>query len=402
MKPKRNVWLMFAIALLQGMVFYGPIATLYRQSAGVTIFEITIIESICLALCLFLELPWGIIADRIGYKKTMLFCCVLYFVSKIVFWKAEGFSSFLAERIMLSVVISGLSGVDSSILYLSCEKDRTQRVFGIYNNLQITGMLFASAIYSLAIKDDYRLAGMLTVISYGLAAVLAFWLIEVKNNESRPSREESRAFFTLLKRTLKDRYLILFLIGVALFSETHQTITVFLNQIQYTKCGLSNAEMGYVYIGVTLVGLLGVFSESLTRKLGRRRFLSVLYLLAAISCLVLGLTVNGWLSVAAVAILRISFSMFQPLQMELQNLLVTSENRATELSINAVIINCVGIGTNLMYGKLAGINIKYGMLMGAFLCVAGFVLVDRWQTQHSKNLQLKDMSDDRTAESRNA
>jgi hypothetical protein len=63
MKPKRNVWLMYAIALLQGMVFYGPIATLYRQSAGITIFEITMIESISLALSLLLELPWGIIAD---------------------------------------------------------------------------------------------------------------------------------------------------------------------------------------------------------------------------------------------------------------------------------------------------------------------------------------------------
>ena len=86
MKPKRNVWLMYAIALLQGMVFYGPIATLYRQSAGITIFEITMIESISLALSLLLELPWGIIADRIGYKKTMLFCCILYFLSKIVYF----------------------------------------------------------------------------------------------------------------------------------------------------------------------------------------------------------------------------------------------------------------------------------------------------------------------------
>lgn len=35
MENKRNIRLMYAIALLQGMVFYGPIATLYRQTAGV-------------------------------------------------------------------------------------------------------------------------------------------------------------------------------------------------------------------------------------------------------------------------------------------------------------------------------------------------------------------------------
>lgn len=59
---------MYAISLLQGMVFYGPIATLYRRAAGISIFQITIIESISLIVCLLLELPWGIVADKIGYK----------------------------------------------------------------------------------------------------------------------------------------------------------------------------------------------------------------------------------------------------------------------------------------------------------------------------------------------
>ena len=69
MKIKRNIYLMYGISLLQGMVFYGPIATLYRQAAGVTVFEITLIESISLALCIALEMPWGVVADRIGYKN---------------------------------------------------------------------------------------------------------------------------------------------------------------------------------------------------------------------------------------------------------------------------------------------------------------------------------------------
>ena len=47
---KKNLYVMYAMALLQGMVFYGPIATLYRQAQGVTVFEITLIESISLAL----------------------------------------------------------------------------------------------------------------------------------------------------------------------------------------------------------------------------------------------------------------------------------------------------------------------------------------------------------------
>ena len=29
---KKNLYILYGIALLQGMVFYGPIATLYRQA----------------------------------------------------------------------------------------------------------------------------------------------------------------------------------------------------------------------------------------------------------------------------------------------------------------------------------------------------------------------------------
>ena len=104
---RKNRYLLYAIALLQGMVFYGPIATLYRQAQGVTILQITLIESISLALGILLEVPWGIIADRIGYRRTMIFCSGLYFLSKLVFWQADGFAGFLLERIMLSVVLAG-------------------------------------------------------------------------------------------------------------------------------------------------------------------------------------------------------------------------------------------------------------------------------------------------------
>ena len=102
---KRNIYLLWGIALLQGMVFYAPVATLYRQAAGLGIFHITVIESISLWLMLMLEIPWGWLADRIGYRKTMLICCFLYVLSKIVFWRAEGFFGFLLERLFTPNVL---------------------------------------------------------------------------------------------------------------------------------------------------------------------------------------------------------------------------------------------------------------------------------------------------------
>ena len=56
---KKNLVIMYALACLHGMVFYGPVAVLYRQAAGVSVFQTALIESISLVLTVPLELPPG-------------------------------------------------------------------------------------------------------------------------------------------------------------------------------------------------------------------------------------------------------------------------------------------------------------------------------------------------------
>jgi len=373
---KKNIYLMYAIALLQGMVFYGPIATLYRQAQGVSIFQITLIESISLILCLLLEIPWGVIADRIGYKRTMVLCCGLYFISKVVFWQATSFWWFLLERIMLSVVISGLTGVDTSILYLSCEAGKSQKAFGIYDSLQTAGLLIAAVAFSVFIGEDYKLAGGLTAVSYGLAAITALWLTEVKPKGSHAICMNE--FEALFKQAMKAKHLLLFLIAVAFLSEAHQTITVFLNQVQYEKCGLSASVIGYVYIAVTLAGLCGVFSARLSREAGTKFAGALFYGAASISCIVLAFTGKAGPSIGGILMLRISNSLFQPFQLELQNEQIFTSNRATVLSINAMIIDSIGAGTNLVFGALAEIHLSIAFLFGAGLCGVGLLLFLTW------------------------
>ena len=368
---------MYAMALLQGMVFYSPVATLYRQAQGVTVFQITVIESISLALGIILEVPWGVVADKMGYRKTMVFCSGLYFVSKIIFWKATGFVGFLAERILLSVVLAGYSGVDSSILYLSCDGKDAQKVFGVYNSLGTVGLLIAAAIFSVFVQDDYALAGLLTVVSYGFAALLSLGLTEVK--QTRSEKGESESFTTTFQNVLCNRNFLLFLIAVAFMSETHQTITVFLNQLQYERCGLQSSAIGLIYIVATMLGLLGVCSAAVTKRAGLQRSLILFCSLAAISCLLLGLTTAVAPPVIGVLTLRMVDTLFQPYQAEIQNKQVQTKNHATVLSVYAMIIDCVAIGTNLAFGALSDWSLPLAFFFGGGICGISLILFLLWQ-----------------------
>ncbi len=370
---KRNIFFMYVISFFQGMVFYSSIATLYRQAAGLSIFQITMIESISLALSLAFELPWGILADRIGYRRTMIVCNMLFFISKIIFWKAQGFAYFLLERVLLAVVISGLSGVDTSILYLSCSENDSQRAFGIYESLGTAGLLSSAAIYTIFIGENYRMAGFLTVISYGIAAMLSFGLKEIKAAQ-KDARMSLGYSFNILKETLTNRCLIFIIVGVALLREVNQTITIFFNQLQYTKAGMSARLISSVYILITLSGLVSVFSASFTKKLKPRFFGAILFIVSSFSCLILAFTENPFASVFGVLLIRVCFSLMSPLGVELQNKEITTSDRATALSMSTLIADLMAVFTNLVFGKLADFDLSVAMCFGGALCIFGMIL----------------------------
>lgn len=368
---KRNLYILYAMALLHGMVFYAPVATLYRQAAGLGIFEISLIESISLALTIALEIPWGWAADRMGYRRTMILCCGLFFVSKLVFWQAEGFGGFLLERILLSVVCAGLSGVDSSVLYLSCGSGDSHRAFSRYQNLGEAGMLAAAAVYALWVRENYRLAAVLTAVSYAVAAVLVLGLQEVKPE----NRQEPAA--NLLRKQLKDRKLMYLVLAAALLGETHQSITVFLNQLKYEAVGMGHGAISAAFIAVSLTGLAGGLSARLREKVRAEKMGGGLMVCAAACCVTLTVTGSAFLSVPAVLVLRACFSLFTPLYQELQNRAVTTSDRATALSMNAVIHDGLGIFLNLVFGAAAQRQVDDAFAVGAVLCLAGWGLFHR-------------------------
>jgi MFS family permease len=379
-KLKTNIVLFYSIALLQGMVFYGPVATLYRQSQGLSVFDMTLIESISLIVMIALEIPWGYLSDKIGYKKTIVLCSFLYFISKIIFWKADHFALFLMERLVLSVVLAGISGCDLAYLYLSAGAKDSQKVFGIYHAMSTTGLVIASIVFSVAVKNNYRLAALLTVATYGAAMFFSLGLTEVRSKTKKHMKcsEELKAIgisFT------KNKYFIIFLLAAALLAESNQTITVFLSQLQYIRSGLLPKHMGYIYIVVTLSGLLSACSHRLTKRLGENTAIKVLFGAAAIACMVMGMFANPIVSIMGILFLRIAASLLAPMLMAIQNRQIMTTNRATMLSVYGMIMNVTAVFTNLILGKMADKSVKYAMMAAALFCFSGLILYSIWQSK---------------------
>ncbi len=370
----KNRRLFYAIALFQGMVFYGSVATLYRQASGMTVFQITLIESISLAAMLLLEIPWGYAADKIGYKNTIVLCNLLFCLSKLVFWKAGSFAAFLAERLILSVVLSGLSGCDSAFLYMNMGDKNHKKVFAVYSVMGTIGLLLAAASFSLFLFANLRLTAFLTFITYGIAFLLSLFL-SGKAEEREKKAREAIAPRALLRALAADRRFLCYLAACAFLMETGQTVTVFLSQLQYQKSGISVHLFGYLYLLLTGAGMFAMGAASLGRKLTEKG----LMLVAGAACLMLYASSGAFTSIAGIIGLRIAASLLYPLLEDAKNRQVSHGNRATVLSGYSMLMSLAGVFTNLVFGWLSDIGIGYAMLFGAALNIAGFLMVYKAQ-----------------------
>ena len=121
--------------------------------------------------------------------------------------------------------------------------------------------------------------------------------------------------------------------------------------------------------------MLGIFSSQLTNFLGRKHFIFLLFFIATSACIILALTQNALLSIFAVVFLKVAVSLFEPLQLQIQNETVVSTSRATMLSINAVLLEGIGVVTNILFGRISDIHLSYAMLLGAVFClISGFLV----------------------------
>ena len=332
-------------------------------------------------LCFGLEIPWGILADKIGYRLTMGLCCLIYFVSKIIFWKAWNFQDFLLERIFLIIAVSGLSGVDITLLYFHAPKGKSQKVFGIYESMGTGGLLTAAVCFSIFLENHWRRAAFLTAAAYGLAFVLALFLGKPETQRAeKPSGKASKSPLKLSQNVLHavSPSFLFFLSGAGFLAETRQYITVFLNQPQYIACGLSAGTIALLYILTQIAGMAGPWSYSLTKKLGIPLFSACCFLCPALLCFILAFTHSPLCSAICILGIQGFISLFQPLQTELQNRGISTPRRAAALSFQAMFLEVTSAVLEPIFGSLAQKNLGLAFSAGGFFCIGGFFLFLLW------------------------
>lgn len=375
MNNKRNIYLMYIIVFLQGFVFYGPIATVFRENRGVSIYQIFLIESISMILIMLFEVPWGIFADKFGYKKTLVISNFIFFISKIVFFKANSFWIFLFERILLSISISGLSGCDTALIYLSLDENQnSERVFGRYVWFSNIGFLLGSMISTYIINISIDLTAYYTIIPYGVAFGVSLFLKNITDEVTKKENVKSKFKYSL-KHVAANKYIIIFLVGISLVKEVVQSITVFLNQQQYIKSGIDIRYFGILLVAIQFMKLISVKSYKLSNMIGQIKSINMLTIAVFISSSILIIISNAILSFLCVSVISIGMAIMEPMIIDIKNKSISSGNRATILSIYSMIESITSSIINPIIGFVSNSALENGLITCSLISLAAIILI---------------------------
>lgn len=146
---RRNLLALYAFTATSRLWFDGSLWLLYWQHKGISLFDVGILEAILHLVCLVVDVPIGIFADRFGWKLSLfgsaffgvLYCSLALFGSTFL-WAALAFAA-------RGVQITLTNGADTAIAYESAKlaglADKYQRISGRLMAIMLVAMAVAEA-----------------------------------------------------------------------------------------------------------------------------------------------------------------------------------------------------------------------------------------------------------------
>lgn len=379
-----NVNKVIFISFCRRFHLYLHAYALLLLARGLSLVQISLIESIFIGSIFLMEVPTGILADRFGRKWSIVASTLLVMCGELMFLFARDFNWYVVMALVTGAGFAFASGAIEALIYDSMppenREEAMKRAMGRVNSYSLIAFVIAPIIGALIIGDaaveNFIPAIILTVVALLIGVISGLTLREpaIDTLEKKPgSWELLRDGVFLLRHHARLRRLALLVVFTAPFTDAIITTLGPPYLVQ-------NDVSPYV-VGVTLsIGsLLGAFTQRYAYKfeewLGQQRAIALLILLPGLTYWILASVAGPFATVLVIILMYGSNDMKAPLFSAYQNALIESRNRATVLSlINMLVSLFLALGMPI-YAALAERSLELTFLMmGTVIIVGGLVL----------------------------
>ncbi|MFT7484591.1 MAG: MFS family permease [Candidatus Paceibacteria bacterium] len=341
---------------LQMSLFPMAILTVfYHQELGMDMKQIMLLQgAFGLVMALF-EFPSGYLADRIGYRRTLIIASVLNALGWSAYVRAESILEILFAEAILGIGISLVSGTDMALLYESLEETDEETQFGHWaGRVKFWGQLgegTAAIVAGFLYVHWNRLPFILEVGIWVVNIFVAWRLVEPARH--RPPihdnwKQVKAMVHHVAVQDVRLRAIVLLTIALGMSS----FMPVWTIQLYGIEAGLPASWLGVIWaVANYSVAVGSLYSTRVSGVLGVRRLVILCIALIALGYFGMGLTHAIW-GIAFYFSLTIMRGLFGPSIHHLEQRRIPSSDRAGFVSLRSLLFR----SSFLILAPLVGIG----------------------------------------------
>ena len=344
------------------------------QKKGLNYTEIMLVESLISIMQLLLEIPSGIVADKIGCKKTVLFGLISEIAAYVVLIFVNRFELCIIYGIFIAIGYSLISGADTALIYESHleikRKDdymQTIRQAGFYKMVMLSLVTIVSGIlYKKSIYLPYVLSIGFLILS--VCIILMYKDVDTKSNEIEKHNVKyciQKAANVFIKNKSTCWIVVVAILFNLIFTDSNYFLQVYMKEV--------NLKIDFYGAIFFVCNMISAFSFKNSNKidtfLGRKTKivsamnLGLIYLASAVF--------YNFIGIGILCLVRIWIATVKPILSVSINENLPSASRATLLSIYTAIISIF----LAIFDPIMGLVMDNYGIRGAFIGVIGICII---------------------------
>lgn len=379
-----NITKIAIIRFAQSFHLYIHAYALILMDRGLSLFQITSIESIVIATIFVMEIPTGVIADRIGRKWSITAALFLMMSAEFLFLFAQTYPIYIVVAILTGTGFAFASGAIEAMVYDSLPEENRdnlmKKAMGQINSTARIAFFISPVVGAFIIGDGtdegYIVAIALTVIALVIGVLVSFTLKEPQSEWEA----EKPGSFAILKQGIREfranKNLQRLLLLIIFTNPMTSMLIVTLAAPYLTQNGVSPFVIGLTLsIGSLLAAVTQRYAYKLEEWVGQKRAIQFLLLLPALMYGVLALLSGSVLPVIIIIIMYGTNDMKAPLFSAYQNSMIGNKNRATLLSIINMFLNLFVAIVAPVYAAIGTVSLSVAFtIMGTVILLATLTL----------------------------
>ncbi|MBA2938254.1 MFS transporter [Paenibacillus sp. CGMCC 1.16610] len=377
-----NIRVLFALRFFSSLIPAYVIERLYWEERGMTIQMVVYTEIIFALTIVLLEVPTGVIADKWGRKKMLVLSALLGCCEFLILIVATEFWHFALVVFLGGIARSASSGSENALLYDTLMQQgkgsHFEKLLGRLNACDLLSAILAALCGSLlAGKFGLELNYWLSLLSSGIALMLAFLLIEPQKCADVTDAEEAIPFKTYVTASLrffrKNPNVSLVMLSGMVTGASMSYVGEFW-QLYASRLETPVYFFGVLSSVIMLLQLPGnLLSYALLRRFTYKRLIVCITAMNAVGFLCVSFC-HDFIGLAAMLIICLFSGVMQPLASGYLHHRIESNMRATIDSFQSLGENVLSTFAGFGFGYFAA---RYDVFGGygfiALLCFASFV-----------------------------